>query len=464
MQQHSSFAPQILDHLVTGVLFCDVDCIIRYVNQAYADILNLKHIDIVGKNISEVIPSSRAPEVLAEGKTEIGELCCLNNSILQDKNIIVNRIPVRNSNGEVIGMISQAIFSNSSELQRLSRKINNLENELIDYRQRIQATLASRYNLDSIKGDSHQMVKVRNKIKSYAPQEAPVLITGPTGTGKELVAHALHSESERQLGPLVFINCAAIPETLFESELFGYARGAFSGAHTGGKMGQVELADGGTLFLDEIGDMPMSGQAKMLRVLETKTICRVGDTTIRPVDFRLICATNRDLKSMIRAGSFREDLYYRINTFIIEIPRLADRKDDIKTLTQHFLSRTGEGIRFSDEVAALLCSYSWPGNIRELQSAVIHASSIKTGEMIELNDLPQDIRESVLHTTGIQNDSLPQPILENNDLTTTLANIEASLIKKALKEQEGNILRTASKLNISRATLYDKLNKYGIQR
>jgi transcriptional regulator with PAS, ATPase and Fis domain len=420
--------------------------------------------DIIGKHISTIIPLSRASEVLANGKAEMGDLCDLPN-IVSGKKVIVNRIPVRGKTGKVVGMISQAIFSDIYALKKLSQKIENLERDITDYQQRIKATLTSQYNLKSIKGESVQITKVRKQIGNYAELDAPVLVQGPTGTGKELIAHALHSESLRSQGPLVFINCASIPENLFESELFGYVRGAFSGAHQAGKMGQVELANGGTLFLDEIGDMPLSAQAKMLRVLETKTICRVGDVTVRPVDFRLISATNQDIKSMIKAGSFRADLYYRINTFIIEVPGLSHRTADIIPLAQHFLARIGcKNVRLSGAAVKTLCSYHWPGNIRELHNAVVHASSICSGELIEPQDLPKDIRGAELVTEENGKDPRRLTTGEDGSLPETVAAVEISLIKKALREKNDNITKAAAMLNISRSSLYDRLKKLGIKR
>jgi len=452
-------ASLVFDHLPMGVLFCDSDYVIRLINQAYAELLGKHPDELVGRNITEVIPSSRAPEVMAAGKPEMGDLCSIPGPKANQK-LVVNRIPVHDASGALVGMISQAIFNDPSELKRLSDKIEHLGRKLSQYKRRMAATLHAQYSLASLKGESGPMSQLKERLRSYARMDAPVLILGATGTGKELAAHALHDESNRSAGPLVSINCAAIPKDLFESELFGYVRGAFSGAHQGGKMGQIELADQGTLFLDEIGDMPPQAQAKLLRVLESRTICRVGAVTSEPVDFRLIAATNRDIKSMIRAGSFREDLYYRINTFVLEIPALRDRTEDILPLARYFLSRMGhDDISFTPAAVAALESFEWPGNIRQLNNAILHAATMRVGSAIDACDLPPEIRPAGVATAT----ACPPPPQERSDLAEILAHNEAALIENALREQGGNVTRAASALGVSRATLYEKMKKHGVK-
>ncbi len=448
----------VFDHLPMGVLYCDADYVIRFANKAYAELLGKRPQDLIGKNITEVIPSSRAPEVMHTGKAEMGDLCSIPGP-RADQKLVVNRIPVRDDAGSLVGMISQAIFNDPSELKRLSNKIDQLGQKLSQYKRRMAATLHAQYSLASLKGDSAPMRQIRDRLRSYARMDAPVLVLGATGTGKELAAHALHAESKRAAGPLVSINCAAIPKDLFESELFGYVRGAFSGAHHGGKMGQIELADGGTLFLDEIGDMPLQAQAKLLRVLESRTICRVGAVTAEPVDFRLIAATNRDIKDMVRDGSFREDLYYRINTFIIEIPSLRDRADDILPLAHHFLAKMGhDDLTFTPAAAAALHAFEWPGNIRQLHNAILHAATMREGNAIDVCALPPEIRPA--HAAPAASCPPPQ---DHNGLAEILAHSEAALIETALREQGGNVTKAASALGVSRATLYEKMKKHGVR-
>ncbi|MSS26834.1 PAS domain-containing protein [Desulfovibrio sp. PG-178-WT-4] len=452
--KNSEVTSLILDSLPMGVLFCDMDGVIRFVNKAYADLLGQRPEELLGRDITEIIPHSRARVVLRDGRAEMGELCQLGPGNALP--VIVNRIPVRDGQGRLAGMVSQAIFNDPEELKKLSSKIDHLGHTLNQYKRRIKASLSPQYSLRSILGESAPMRRLKQQVQSYAQLDAPVLILGATGAGKELFAHALHAESPRAEGPLVSINCAAIPKDLFESELFGYARGAFSGAHQDGKIGQIELADKGTLFLDEIGEMPPEIQAKLLRVLESRSICRVGSVNARNVDFRLVAATNRNISAMLSAGSFREDLYYRINTFVLEIPPLRDRADDILPIARYVLSRMGlEHLTFSPEAEAAMLAFSWPGNVRQLHNAVVHAATMRHGDLIEVDDFPPDTLPSA---------DLPLRTVAAGDLSDIMADTEAVVIRKVLAEQGGNVSRTARTLHIARATLYEKLRKYGISR
>ena len=452
--KNSEVTSLILDSLPMGVLFCDMDGVIRFVNKAYADLLGQRPEELLGRDITEIIPHSRARVVLRDGRAEMGELCQLGPGNALP--VIVNRIPVRDGQGRLAGMVSQAIFNDPEELKKLSSKIDHLGHTLNQYKRRIKASLSPQYSLRSILGESAPMRRLKQQVQSYAQLDAPVLILGATGAGKELFAHALHAESPRAEGPLVSINCAAIPKDLFESELFGYARGAFSGAHQDGKIGQIELADKGTLFLDEIGEMPPEIQAKLLRVLESRSICRVGSVNARNVDFRLVAATNRNISAMLSAGSFREDLYYRINTFVLEIPPLRDRADDILPIARYVLSRMGlEHLTFSPEAEAAMLAFSWPGNVRQLHNAVVHAATMRHGDLIEVDDFPPDTLPSA---------DLPLRTVAAGDLSDIMADTEAVVIRKVLAEQGGNVSRTARTLHIARATVYEKLRKYGISR
>ena len=452
--KNSEMTSLILDSLSMGVLFCDMDYIIRFVNKAYADLLGRRPEELLGCDITEIIPHSRARVVLRDGRAEMGELCQLGPGNALP--VVVNRIPVRDGQGRLAGMVSQAIFNDPEELKKLSSKIDHLGHTLNQYKRRIKASLAPQYSLRSILGESAPMRRLKQQVRSYAQLDAPVLILGATGAGKELFAHALHTESPRAEGPLVSINCAAIPKDLFESELFGYARGAFSGAHQDGKIGQIELADKGTLFLDEIGEMPPEIQAKLLRVLESRSVCRVGSVNARNVDFRLVAATNRNISAMLSAGSFREDLYYRINTFVLEIPPLCERADDILPIARYVLSRMGlEHLAFAPEAEAAMLAFSWPGNVRQLHNAVVHAATMRHGDMIQVDDFPPDTLPSA---------DLPLRAVAAGDLSDIMADTEAVVIRKVLAEQGGNVSRTARTLHIARATLYEKLRKYGISR
>ena len=334
-----SLNQQVLDALPSGILFCDTDYIVRRVNACYAALLGGKVSSILGRPLTELNPATRAPIVVKNGKPELGDLCTL--PLFGDNyKFVVNRVPVRDNQGDVIGMVSHILFTDPNELKELHDKIDLLQKKKKIYNKSNNSS-CTRYNVDSIVGESRKIVEIKRQIKIYAADSHPVLIRGNTGTGKELVAQALHSGSTYASGKFVSINCAAVPTELFEAELFGYAPGAFSGAHKSGKMGLLELANGGTLFLDEIGDIPLHAQVKLLRALEEQEILRVGAVSPVKVDFRLITATNRDLNAMVGEGTFREDLYYRINALRIYMPPLCERGDDILLLSRHILSKIG---------------------------------------------------------------------------------------------------------------------------
>ena len=261
--------------------------------------------------------------------------------------------------------------------------------------------------------------------------------------------------SNRPDGPFVSINCAAIPKELFESEVFGYVPGAFSGAHKDGKIGQIELADQGTLFLDEVGDLPLHAQVKLLRVLEEITLCRLGSSQPRAVDFRLVAATNRDLKKMIAAGTFREDLYYRINPMTLNLPPLSERVEDIPLIARDVLNRMGgEGIECTEGAMNALMRYRWPGNIRELRNVLIRALSLCSGNQITLTALPPELRQQ----------AIAEPAGTDGKLQSVVKNSEAQTILLALGDHHWNVAKTARALGISRASMYEKMRKFGIRR
>jgi len=332
-----NLAESILDTMPMGVIFCDRDCIIRFVNETYARYLGIVKNQALGRHITELIPDSRAAVVMQNGVAEMGEQCSIGQGRAR-RTLIVNRIPVRAADGAVVGMLSQSIFGNPEELKCLSEKIERLDQKVSLYKTRMNTALAARYNMESILGQSAALRGAKQHLLRYARTEAPVLLLGATGTGKELFANALHHASARASGPFVGINCAAIPNDLFESELFGYLPGAFTGAQREGRIGKIELAHKGTLFLDEIGDLPLTAQVKLLRVLEDKLVHRLGANSPTRVDFRLVAATNRDLQSMMRDGLFREELYYRMAGLSIRIPPLRERTEDIPMLVAHQLS------------------------------------------------------------------------------------------------------------------------------
>jgi transcriptional regulator with PAS, ATPase and Fis domain len=453
-----NLAENILDAVPMGVIFCDRQGIIRFANTTYARYLGLHKNQAIGRPITELIPDSRAAIVMDSGVPEMGEQCTLGQG-KNSRTLIVNRIPVRNNSGEVVGMLSQSIFSTPDELKNLSAKIGRLDQKVSLYKKRMNTALAARYNIDSILGQSVAVLSAKQHLLRYARTDAPVLILGATGTGKELFANALHQASARASGPFVGINCAAIPNDLFESELFGYLPGSFTGAQREGRIGKIELAHKGTLFLDEIGDLPLTAQVKVLRVLEDRMVYRLGASAPTHVDFRLVAATNRDLFAMMRDGRFREELYYRMSGLTIRIPPLRERTEDIPMLVAHQLSCLNTQVSgCSDAAMDALMRYSWPGNVREMAGVVARATSLCLGATIELADLPPEIAAGVSSnraSTSVRGKALLSDMQSTN---------EHRLILSTLRENGWNMARSARALGISRATLYEKTRKHGITR
>lgn len=451
-------AESLLDTVPMGVIFCDRDTIIRFVNETYARYLGVSKAEALGRLMTDLIPDSRAGIVMQNGVAEMGEQCCVGQG-KGKRTLIVNRIPVRDETGAVVGMLSQSIFGNPEELKSLSDKIERLGQKVSLYKTRMNTALAARYTLDSILGQSADLRAAKQHLLRYARTEAPVLLLGATGTGKELFANALHHASPRSSGPFVGINCAAIPNDLFESELFGYLPGSFTGAQREGRIGKIELSHQGTLFLDEIGDLPLTAQVKLLRVLEDKLVHRLGASTPTHVDFRLVAATNRDLQAMMQDGLFREELYYRMAGLAIRIPPLRERTEDIPMLVAHQLSCMNTQVSgCADAAMDALMRYSWPGNVRELAGVVGRAASLCQGKVIELGDLPPEI------VLGAARSQPSQPMNHKTLLADVQSNSEQRLIMAALRENKWNMARTAKALGISRATLYEKTRKHGISR
>jgi sigma-54 dependent transcriptional regulator, flagellar regulatory protein len=331
----------------------------------------------------------------------------------------------------------------------------------------------------SLVGTSRGVQVVRELMSQVADKDVSVMITGQSGTGKEVVARNLHYNSHRRNKPFVPVNCGAIPAELLESELFGHEKGAFTGAITS-RAGRFELAEGGTLFLDEIGDMPLSMQVKILRVLQEKMFERVGSNKTTPTDVRIIAATHKNLEEMIIDGSFREDLYYRLNVFPIEMPALKDRVEDIPLLMNELISRMETekrgSIRFNSAAILSLCRHEWPGNVRELANLVERLAIMYPYDVIGVQELPQkyrhvEIEEEQVMSTEVSSQLAPGLVgldapallpINGIDLKDYLGNLEKSLIQQALDESSGVVARAAEKLRIRRTTLVEKVRKYGL--
>ena len=316
----------------------------------------------------------------------------------------------------------------------------------------VRAELETTQSFDGIVGKSRNMQPMFALMQRAVESDITVLISGESGTGKELVARAIHFNSDREAGPFIIVNCAAIPETLIESELFGHERGAFTGATTQ-RIGKFERADGGTIFFDEIGDMQWVLQAKLLRVLQERQIQRVGSTTNIPVDIRVLTATNQDLKAAVEAGTFREDLFYRIAAFPIMVPPLRERCEDIPLLTDHFLKRYTEKVAKSIKAVSanalrLLMEYDFPGNVRELENTIERAVLLETTDLLQSSSLPPQISSQTILSSPNATEILP------------FAEVERQILAHALKVMDNNVTRAAQALDIPRTTFYRKLRLY----
>ena len=351
----------------------------------------------------------------------------------------------------------QKPFENEQLKLTVRKALNNYR--LIKENRLLTEALSDRFRFDNIVGKSKQMKKIYDLIEKISPSKASVLITGPSGTGKELISKAIHYRSNRKERPFISINCGALTETLLESELFGHEKGAFTGAATM-KKGRFELADGGTLFLDEVGDMPASLQVKLLRVLQEMEFERVGGTKTIHVDVRIVSASNRNIKEDVAEGSFREDLYYRLNVIHLEVPPLKERVDDIPLLVRHFISKFSEnstvGVELIPETLKTLYSYPWPGNVRELENVIERAMVLNSDGVITVADLPDEL-------TGAEAQfDVDRFIPSNMTMPEALEKIEAKLLRRALVQCNNVQSHAAKSLGITKSLIQHKMKKYNI--
>jgi transcriptional regulator with PAS, ATPase and Fis domain len=421
----------------------------------YEELFEVNRRDTIGKHILEIIPDSRIPIVIKTGVPEIGW-----KYVLKGQTLIVNRYPLRKRD-KVVGVMAHIIFKDLSELKEMAEKFDVLQSQVKSYEKAIHDTHLARYTFNDIIGMSETIEEVRQKAMAYAKSSLPVLILGESGSGKELFAHAIHIASPRANKIFLKVNCAAIPAELLESELFGYEAGAFTGASQKGKIGKFELAHNGTIFLDEIGDMPISMQAKLLRVIEDKEVERVGGLKPKLVDFRLITATNKNVENLVKNKLFRQDLYYRLQCSTLLIPPLRERNGDIIDLINYYmalLSKNRAKTKVSDEAMALLMKYPWPGNVRELRNAIYSAFQLLDGaDLITNQQLPKYLLD-YYSCRMTKNQSRGGDF----SLRETLQSCECEVIKDALKKSNHNKTQTAKILGISRGVLYEKMKKHSL--
>ncbi|KPU26860.1 ATPase AAA [Caloranaerobacter sp. TR13] len=449
---HLEILNTILDVLNERVVVVDEKGIITMMSKAYKEFINNPNPE--GKHVTEVIENTRMHIILKTGVMEIGEI-----QEVQGNKMVAMRIPIK-KNGKVIGAVGKVMFKDVSDLVTLTNKVNRLEQELEYYKSELNKERTTKYSFKDIIGRSASIQAVKELAMKVAKTDSNILITGESGTGKELFAHAIHNASKRYLGPFIRINCAAIPEELLESELFGYEEGAFTGARKGGRKGKFELANGGTILLDEIGDMPIRMQAKLLRVLQEKEIERLGGNIVRNIDIRIIASTNKNLEMLVKQGLFREDLYFRLNVMPIKIPSLRERKEDISILTKKLLvkvsNRLGKYVEgISNDAIKYLESYDWPGNIRELENVIERAVNLLDADLIiKPEHLPEKITKN----------KAKKYIYEKKSLKNMIEEIEKEIILECLEKNDWNKNKVAKILGISRVGLYKKIERYNLNK
>ncbi len=455
LQYINSIYNNIFMHMPDGAIIVDQKGNITEANLAAQVILGQSLQEMQGKHLSEYlgidIPHTRT---MLETGQSYRDVELLIPGLEHNLHAVISGIAVRNREGIIRGGV---LFLSPIE------NIHLLVNRFSGAR--------ARYSFQDIITISHSMKEAIHLAEMAASSVSNVLLEGESGTGKEVFAQAIHSESQRSNGPFVAVNCGAIPRELIGSELFGYTGGAFTGARKGGSPGKFELASGGTLFLDEIGDMPLEQQVNLLRVLQEKSITRIGDSRIIPVDVRVICATNKNLWQEVEAGNFRADLYYRLNVINIDIPPLRERKEDIVVLFNYFLSKIpiSKGPREEERetMEKFLIQYSWPGNIRELQNVVERMVHLAGSLPMGVNHLPPEIRRTLTEEIPINTAA------DSSDISIYEARRKQ---KKLMQEQEremiiylidhfaGNISRVAREMGVNRSTIYRKMKIYKIQQ
>jgi PAS domain S-box-containing protein len=455
----------ILDFAYDGIIGVGADGNVRIFNPVAERILGIPAANAIGRSVGDVIPGLPLNRLLRSEAPEVGEVYRIGQTT-----IVSTRVPII-VNGQTTGAV--VTFQDVTRIQQLEEKVR---------RELRSKGHVAKYSFDNIVAVSRPMKDLVSRARKYAMVDSTVLITGETGTGKELIAQSIHNESKRRNFPFVAVNCAAVPEALLESELFGYEEGAFTGARKGGKKGLIEQAHKGTIFLDEIGEMPVQLQARLLRVLEEREVMRVGSDGVIPVDVRVISATNTNLEAAIARGAFREDLYYRLNTLIIHIPPLRSRTDDIAALAEEFIQHYCRKLgappkRLTEEAVQALQAYPWPGNVRELKNVMERIVISVDSQVVDA----RDVSALLYHGSGDegrarqagQDRQARQAGTEGKAGTEAgvntgagagavgepepLSDIELRAIDRALKAAGGNRTLAAKMLGISRTTLWRKL-------
>ena len=439
----------IINYSLSGIISVNRDKTVAICNRPAKQMLNLHGKKLVGMDVSAASSPPELKQMLGNGEYTVDKVLPL-----KGKTLVVNRVPIRvreHDQGTII------VFQELSKIQQIEAEA------------RVQLAskgLVAKYEFEDIVGSKNTLNPVIDEAKRYAHSSASILIEGETGSGKELFAQSIHNFSDRRKGPFVAVNCAALPEHLLESELFGYEEGAFTGARKGGKAGMFELAHRGTLFLDEISEMSLATQVRLLRTLQEKEIFRIGGDRVINIDVRIIAASNRDLYAMAQEGSFRRDLFFRLNILPLQIPPLRKRKEDIPALIAHFIKKSHQGVpgraqaAFDNDTLATLNAHNWPGNVRELEHILERAFTLYDAQQ-DFGALLTDIMRR-----HCQRQTLTAPSLQSDFLRVprgTMAEMEQFILETSLAEFDGNKKALADALGISRVTVWKKLKELDAQ-
>ena len=432
------------------------DKIVLYWNDAAVATFNISKEEIINQSITDFFKEEDLMVLkVLETKEQVKNIY---HRPREDKHVVINTTPIFNNSGELIGAVS--VERDITQIVRLSNNLETTSMELDELRKKVKQ-VNEESPFAKLKGRSTALLDTIQIAVKAAKTDATTLILGESGTGKEVCAQAIHEASSRADKPFIPVNCGAIPPALFESELFGYEAGSFTGASKEGKAGKIEMADGGTLFLDEIGELPLDMQVKLLRVLQENRIYRIGDSIGREVNVRIIAATNQDLTTMMVENNFRADLYYRVNVIQLTMPPLRDRLDDIPSLTDLFLEQFALKYQLPTpelhhSAMQILLSYEWPGNVRELKNMMERLVILCDKSQIDSDDL-----------LNYFPDLIPSSQISDDDKSSSLSDekdsIEKVLIEETLRQTNGNKSDAARRLGISRVTLYNKLQKYQIK-
>jgi transcriptional regulator with PAS, ATPase and Fis domain len=434
------FLMSVLDNPFEGVLAINDRGIVIFVNTFFLNILNMAEEDILGKKVWDALPGCRLYDTVLQGYSQWGE-----NLKVGGRDFLIMRFPIK-QDGLTVGAVVKTIFPDMATAKGIAARVTQPA-RLLEARRPL-------FTCMDLMGETPPMLLAKKLARKAARTDSTLLITGESGTGKEVFAQAIHSRSVRRDGRFIKVNCAAIPENLLESELFGFVDGAFTGATRGGKPGKFELADGGTIFLDEIGDMPLAMQAKLLTVLQEKEVERIGSTKSIPLNVRITAATNQDLQRLVREGRFREDLYYRLKVLEIPIPPLRDRIADIPLITEYLIRkinhRIGSDIHgVTAESMKLMMAHNWPGNVRELENIIEQATNWSEEPFIDLTGLLTAV--SGHPSESVEHDS------HAKSFQKSVAQTERDLIVSALAHAGGNKAKAARILNMQRSVLYKKM-------